>query len=65
MFARPLWLAATATTDIGLRSYPEIRKVLGGYFVVGLVAFCGLCVMTQRVSIEPDASVMAAEVKEG
>lgn len=65
MFAGSLWLAAKATTDIGLMSYREIQTVLGWYFVIGLIAFCGLWIMARRVSIEPPASVMAAAVKEG
>lgn len=65
MFAGSLWIAASATTDIGLMSYLEIQTVLGWYFVVGVVAFCGLLIMSRRVPIEVDRTAMAADVKEG
>ncbi|MBT8414782.1 MAG: MFS transporter [Boseongicola sp.] len=65
MFAASLWIAAAATTDVGLMSYPEIQAVLGWYFAIGLLAFCALAVLARRIPIEPAGSVMAADVKEG
>jgi len=65
LFAASLWIAASATTDIGLMSYPEIQTVLGWYFVVGFVAFCGLLLAAHRVPVELSGSAMAADVKEG
>ncbi len=61
MFAGSLWVAAQATTDVGLMSFPEIQQVLGWYFVIGLCAFVGLAITVARVAIEP----VAADIKEG
>lgn len=65
MFAASLWVAAAATTDIGLMSYPEIQAVLGWYFAIGLIALGILAVFARGIPIDPRGSAMAADVKEG
>lgn len=65
LFAGSLWVAASATTDIGLMDYPEIQTVLSVYFAVGLVAFCGLALFARRLPIEVESSALAAGGNEG
>ncbi|NNL18425.1 MAG: MFS transporter [Boseongicola sp.] len=52
LFAVSLWLAASATTDVGLMTYPEIQFVLGCYFLVGALAFVGLLLASRKIEIE-------------
>ena len=52
MFASSLWLASSATSEIGLMSYPEMQLVLGAYFTVGAVAMVLLALTARRAGIE-------------
>ena len=52
LFAASLWVAATATTDVGHMTYPEMQLVLGWYFGVGVAAFAGLALAARQIAIE-------------
>ncbi|MEM9797234.1 MAG: MFS transporter [Pseudomonadota bacterium] len=52
LFAGTLWLAADATTEVGLMPEADIRRVLGWYAVGGLLCLMGLAAATIRLHID-------------
>lgn len=52
-FAATLWLAARATTDVGLMSEAELRLILGTYAAGGLACLAILAITATRLAIDP------------
>ena len=52
LFAGSLWLASGAGSATGAMGFDELRLVLGGYALAGVVVFAGLALSARRVAID-------------
>lgn len=52
LMAGSLWLASTSTSAAGHMPYADIRKVLAGYVLAGLVALAVLALTARRAQVE-------------
>ena len=52
LFAGSLWVAASATAEVGLMPEADLRAVLGAYALLGLAALAGLALAARRLPVE-------------
>lgn len=65
LFASSLWVASSATSEIGLMSYPEMQLVLGAYFTVGAAALLLFALTARRAGIEAANNPATRDEKAG
>lgn len=56
LFAASLFLAAGSSSDTGVMAYEEIRVILAGYVIVGVLSLLALALAARRVPLEEPPS---------